>query len=134
MPPERKTVLLDTHAVHWLSAEPERISPDALEAIETAEELTVSAISWYELAWLARNDRIRIAVPVRAWLEHLAGHVRTVNVTAAIADTATALDAPFPGDPADRLIYASAIETGSLLISKDRALRDYRHPRSPVVW
>ena len=47
------TVLLDTHVVQWWSAEPDRLSRAATEALAGADQLAVSAISWFELAWLA---------------------------------------------------------------------------------
>ena len=127
-------VLLDTHVVHWWSAEPQRVSAPAREVLEDADELAVAAISWYELAWLARHDRIALNVPIRSWLQDLAAQLRTLGVTPAIADTAVALSSPFPGDPADRLIYATAIEHGLKLVTKDRAIREHDHPRSLVVW
>lgn len=128
------TVLLDTHVLQWWSAEPERLSPAAEQAVLAAGELAVSAISWFELAWLARHQRISVAVPVRSWLEDLAGLVRTYGVTPAIAATAVTLPPSFPGDPADRLIYATAIETGCRLVTKDRRLLTHRHPRTVALW
>jgi PIN domain nuclease of toxin-antitoxin system len=128
------TILLDTHVVHWWSAEPERVSAAAAAALEQAEQLAVAAISWFELAWLARHERITVSVPVRSWLERLASEVQTIGVTPAIADTAVALPSSFPGDPADRLIYATAIEHGWQLVTKDRRLRTHRHPGALVVW
>jgi PIN domain nuclease of toxin-antitoxin system len=127
-------ILLDTHVVHWWSAEPQRVSAPAREALEGADELVVAAISWYELAWLARHDRIVVNVPIRSWLEGLAAQLRTIGVTPAIADTAVSLPSTFPGDPADRLIYATAIEHGLKVATKDRAIRDHDHPRSVAVW
>jgi len=44
------------------------------------------------------------------------------------------LPSSFPGDPADRLIYATAIEHGFRLITKDRRLLD-QPSASPVgLW
>ena len=127
-------ILLDTHVVHWWSAEPKRVSPTAREALEEADELVVSAISWYELAWLARHERITVTVPIRSWLQGLAAQLRTIGMTPAIADTAVALPSSFPRDPADRLIYATVVEHGLGLVTKDRAIRDHDHPRSLAVW
>jgi PIN domain nuclease of toxin-antitoxin system len=127
-------VLLDTHVVHWWSAEPERVSEPARAALEAADDLAVAAISWYELAWLARHERIALNIPVRSWLEELGRHLRTIGVTPAVADTAAALPASFPGDPADRLIYATAIEHGLKLVTKDQAIGEHDRPRSLVVW
>jgi PIN domain nuclease of toxin-antitoxin system len=127
-------LLLDTHVVHWWSAEPKRVSAPARKALEEADELVASAISWYELAWLARHERITVTVPIRSWLQGLAAQLRTIGVTPAIADTAVALPSSFPGDPADRLIYATAIEHGLKLVTKDQEIRDHDGPRSLVVW
>ena len=127
-------VLLDTHVVQWWSAEPERISRAATKAISEADELAVAAISWFELAWLARHERIVVTIPLRSWLEQLSEQVRTVGITPAIADTAVSLPSAFPGDPADRLIFATAVEHGVKLVTKDRRLRV--HPLAPslIVW
>lgn len=128
------TVLLDSHVVQWWSAEPTRLSAAASREIEAADELAVNSITWFELAWLARHDRISVSVPVRSWLEGLAEDLRTVTTTPAIAETAAALPSSFPGDPADRLIYATAVENGWRLVTKDRKLRSHRHPRPVAVW
>lgn len=128
------TVLLDSHVVHWWSAEPDRLSRTATRTIEAADELAVASISWFELAWLAAHDRIVLALPTRSWLDGLAADVRSVGTRPAIAATAVALPASFPGDPADRLIYATAIEHGWELVTKDRRLRRHRHPRPFTVW
>jgi PIN domain nuclease of toxin-antitoxin system len=127
-------ILLDTHVVQWWSAEPDRLSSEATEALTAADELAVAAISWFELAWLAAHERIVVTVPRRSWLETLSSEVRTVGITSAIGDTAVSLPESFPGDPADRLIYATAIEQGWQLVTKDRRLRTYRQPRSITIW
>lgn len=128
------TVLLDTHVVHWWSAEPQRLSRAAAATLAGADDLAVAAISWFELAWLAKHERIRVSVPIRSWLQGLASQIRTVGATPAIADMAVSLPTSFPGDPADRLIYATAIEHGWQLVTKDTRLRHHRHPRPITVW
>lgn len=127
-------VLLDTHVVHWWSADPQRVSGRASAVLDQAEELAVAAISWFELAWLAKHERIVVNIPIRSWLLGLAAQVRTLGVTPPIADTAVALPSSFPGDPADRLIFATAIEHGLRLVTKDQAIRDHAHPRSVAIW
>jgi PIN domain nuclease of toxin-antitoxin system len=128
------TLLLDTHVVHWWSAEPDRISRSARSALRRADDLLIAAISWYELAWLAERQRIAVDVPIRSWLEALGANLRTVGITPAIADSAAGLPESFPRDPADRIIYATAIEHGVKLVTKDRAIAEHDGPRSLVVW
>ncbi|HET6683994.1 MAG TPA: PIN domain-containing protein [Gaiella sp.] len=128
------TVLLDTHVAHWWSAEPGRISKPAGTALREADEIAVAAISWFELAWLARHERITLAIPLDTWLGRLSEQLLTVPITPAIAATAVDLPSSFPGDPADRLIYATAIERGWRLITKDRRLRSRRHPTPIALW
>ena len=128
-------LLADTHIPHWSSAEPERLSAAAVGALETADELAVAAISWHELGWLATRGRITVSLPVLTWLGHLARSVRAAAVTPAIAATAVALPRTFAGDPADRLIYATAVEHGWRLVTKDERLRRHRgSPAARTIW
>lgn len=127
-------VLLDSHVLQWWTAEPHRVSKRATEAITGADEVAVSAITWFELAWLAEHARISVSVPVRSWLDRLADTVRTAPITPAIAHGAASLPDSFPGDPADRMIYATAVDRGWQLVTKDGALRRHRHPRPNTIW
>jgi len=128
------TILLDSHVLHWWSAEPERLSDTAARVLDEADELALAAISWYELAWMAHHERIEVSIPIRTWLDELSRDVRTIGISPAIAETAASLPASFPGDPADRIIYATAIEQGWRLVSKDRTMRRHGHPPDLVVW
>lgn len=127
-------VLADSHVLHWWSAEPSRLSRRAAAALESADEIAVAAITWFELAWLATHERIAVTMPVRAWLDALAADVRTVGITPAIADLAAGLPSSFPGDPADRLVFATAVDQGWPLVTKDRRLRDHPYPRRITLW
>src|SRR5690348_11360199 len=128
------TVLLDTHVIYWWSTESRRLSEAASRALQQADELAVAAVTWYELAWLAAHERIQPTMPVLAWLQQLAEHVRTVGITPSVAATAVSLPSSFPGDPADRLIYATAVEHGWRLVTKDQRLRTHRYPRPVTLW
>lgn len=110
------------------------MSDRARDIIDAADELVVADITWYELAWLAQHERILLMIPVGSWLRRLAAEVRTIGVTPAIAHAAATLPASFPSDPADRLIYASAIEHGWQLLTKDRRLLGHPAPRPIAVW
>ena len=74
------------------------------------------------------------AVPLRTWLSSLASGVRSIPVTPAIATTAVTLGQSFPADPADRLIYATAVEHGLRIVTKDERLHRHPHPRAVAIW
>lgn len=128
------TVLLDSHVLHWWSSEPERLSRAASRAVSRADQLAVASVTWYELAWLARHERIVVTMPIRSWLDRLSEQVRTISTTPAVAATAVALPSSFPGDPVDRIIYATAIESGCALVTKDDRLRRHQHPSTKTIW
>lgn len=128
------TVLLDTHALFWWSTEPSRLGAAGRGAIDAADELAVAAFTWWELAWMARSGRIGSSMPPRALIAALAREVRTIPLTPAIAVAAAAFPDSFPKDPGDRLIYATAVEHGWRLVSKDQRLRDFDTEGRVVVW
>lgn len=132
--PGLTTVLLDTHVVYWLDSDPGRLSIAASTAIEAADEIAVAGISWFELAWLAARDRIALALPARAWLEQVSQYVQTIPLTPSVAYTAASLPQSFPKDPADRVIYATAIENGWRLVTRDERLRAHPHPNPVALW
>lgn len=128
------TVLLDTHVLLWWRTTPGQLSDRANNALERADELAVASVTWYELAWLCTHARIQHVIPMRTWLERLARGVRTISTTPAIAATAAELPPTFPQDPADRVIYATAIEKGWPLVTKDGALRRHGQRKRITVW
>jgi PIN domain nuclease of toxin-antitoxin system len=128
------TVILDTHVLVWLSAAPRELSPAALRTINGADELAVAAITWWEIAWLTSHGRLTPSVPARAWVVDMARSVRTLPLTPAIAQTAADLPAPFPRDPVDRLIYATAVEHGYRLVTKDGLLHEHDPGGTVVIW
>lgn len=127
-------LLLDTHVLLWLGGEPERLSVAAAEAIDQADQLAVASITWFELAWLAEHGRILTSIPIRTWLSELARDVRSLPITPAVAATAAALRPSFPADPADRLIYATAVEHGVRIVTKDERMHRHPHPRPVAIW
>lgn len=127
-------LLLDTHALLWWSSEPSRVSAQAQAAIEGASTLAICPITWYELSWMAANGRVQPTIPVASWLSGLASQVQSLQITPAIAGRAAELPPNFPKDPADRLIFATAVEHGIRLVTKDRGLRDHKASRAVTLW
>ncbi len=128
-------IVLDTHAWIWWVADPKRLSGAAAEAIETAASIGVAAISCWEVAMLVRKERLALDRPVDRWVRQALARegVQAQALGPQVATAAGMLDsAEFPGDPADRFIYATARASGSTLVTRDRVLRDY-DPRG-TLW
>ncbi|MEM9606200.1 MAG: PIN domain-containing protein [Actinomycetota bacterium] len=124
-----RSLLLDTHVLYWLwSGSVDRLSASALSAIESADELLVAAITWYELALLLERGRIELVeTTAPAALASMADRVTTALLTWPIAVRAAGLERSpeFPRDPADRLIFATASERGVRLVTGDGRLRRF---------
>jgi len=58
--------------------------------------------------------------------------IEPAPVDSRIGVLATLLPGDAPADPADRLIVATALERGCLLVTPDRKLLDY--PFCPTLW
>ena len=129
------TVVLDTHAWLWWLADPTRLSDEAARRINEAETIGVATISCWEVAMLVRRGRIALDRDPRRWIRQALGQPGVLAMPlspSAAVEAALLDDEEFPGDPADRLIYATAREAGATLISKDAALRRF-DPRG-VAW
>lgn len=129
-----RTLLLDSHVLHWLADHPERLSAAAATAIERADELAVASPTWFELAWLRTRGRIQGTVPLRAWLDQLAQGVRTLPLGPGVATRAAELPASFPADPADRIIFSTAIELGLPLVTRDRRMHEHARGAPRLIW
>jgi PIN domain nuclease of toxin-antitoxin system len=115
-------ILLDTHILIWLLIAPEKLSPKARKAIVAARKtgsLALSAISLWEIAWLAENQRIAIDVTVESFVKKCASYVEILPVTPEIAVRSVQFPASYPKDPQDRLIGATAIVEGIRLLTHD---------------
>jgi len=121
-------ILLDTHTLIWLRAEPAKLSARASEAIRTArltEGLAISAITLWELAWIATHGRISFAGTIDTFVERTTASIAIRPITIKIAVLANQLPSTFPGDPSDRLIAATALDESCALITKDRSIRNF---------
>jgi PIN domain nuclease of toxin-antitoxin system len=119
-------IVLDTHVWLWWAAAPEHLSDAAREAIERAPRVGVSTLSAWEIAMLATRGRISLDREVSLWVRQALADARVESMApgAEVAVAAGLLDSKsFPGDPVDRLIYATARSAGATLITRDRAIR-----------
>jgi PIN domain nuclease of toxin-antitoxin system len=128
-------ILLDTHALIWLATAPENLSRSAREAIRAASGsggLAISAITLWELAWLATHNRLEINGTPDAIVEEFSSRTAILPIAVKIALLANQLPVSYPSDPCDRLIGATAMSEGIALITKDRTIRNYKQIKT--IW
>lgn len=120
-------IILDTHAlIWWINKTPNKLKPSIIALIEETEELAISCISSLEVAWLARNQRIRLNLPLEQWIERvIALNIKVLPITHDIAITSAALPIHHR-DPMDRLIISTAIFHNAKLISVDDIFPKYQ--------
>jgi PIN domain nuclease of toxin-antitoxin system len=128
------SVLLDTHVwVWWLTPDsPLSIAErSALDAKAERGELFLAAVSLWEVQMLAAKRRLQLPLRFPDWLTQ-ATDDRMISVVPLEIDVILALDAlpeSFHGDPADRLIVATARARKLPLATRDAAIRKSRAVR-----
>jgi PIN domain nuclease of toxin-antitoxin system len=130
------TVLLDTHIwVWWLTASEllSRRERDALDQAASDGMLRISAISLWEAQMLHTRQRLELPLPFAEWLRRAADPL-IVSILPLDLGVVLALDqlpATFHGDPADRLIVATASTHALPLATHDARIRRSRAVR---IW
>jgi PIN domain nuclease of toxin-antitoxin system len=121
-------MLLDTHVLIWLDQADEQLGPAARAAVQASfeeDEACVSAITFWEVAMLLARRRVRMALDVRAWrADLLRDGLVELPVDGAIGIAASQLE-DLHGDPADRMIVATALTSGARLATADHRILDW---------
>ncbi len=124
-------LLLDTHVWLWmLFQDPHITRSRALLRIEAAERqglLYLSAISLCEVGMLAAKKRIQIPYDCLTWVQEalkMPG-LNLVPLTPEIAIGASVLPGDVHGDPADRLLIATARQLTATLVTGDERILSY---------
>ena len=124
-------LLLDTHVWIWLvNGGPEPLQAGAADAIRRASAgsaLAVSAISVWEVAMLEAKGRLQLQMDCLEWVSEATRRsgVRILPLSPEIAVASTRLPGEWHGDPADRIIAATARHESAALVTRDRALLAY---------
>jgi PIN domain nuclease of toxin-antitoxin system len=132
-------ILLDTHAILWWQAGPDRLSSLARRQIAAARSILVSPISFWEISLLVAKGRVALdrdpAVWAQDFLETERVLVAELTPTAAVA-AGRLPSAGFDGDPADAMLYATARERDVPLLTKDERIRAYAAAARDVkaIW
>ena len=123
------------HVLVWLTTEPTRLSKHASSAIRRAGRgggIAISAITLWELAWLASHGRLQVTGTVEAYLDEVSSRVSVHPITAKVAALANQFQPNYSGDPCDRIIGATALADGMILVTKDAKIRDCKQVQT--LW
>ena len=126
-------IVLDTHVLVWRRTCPDQLSKAAADAIRTelkSDCVSIAAVTLWELSWLATNGRIDPGGTVPAFLKKMncRGGVPPLDGRNLCAGGRI----PYPKDPADRLIGATALTSGTNLVTKNNAIR--RSSLVRTIW
>lgn len=120
-------ILLDTHVVLWHERGDRRLGQRTRRLVERAllgRQAAVSAISFWEVAMRVHGRHVDFLFDPEAWRRDLLAQGLTeIPVNGLIGVRAGLLEG-LRGDPADRLIVATALE-GHQLVTADRRILDW---------
>ena len=118
-------ILLDTLVLVWLDEASPRLGSRAIEQIDVEFQygiIALSAVSFWEVGTLIRKGRIRLEMDLLAWRDDfLRQGVKEFPVSGDIGILASGLSG-FHGDPADRLIAATALHHSAALTTADQRI------------
>ena len=110
--------VFDTHVWVWAAAGDER----AKKLQQFSGTAIISAISQWEVSMLSMKGRLNLLPDEESWFsENLEPPVSLTPLTAEISITSCRLP-DFHGDPADRIIVATALVLGIPLITADEKI------------
>ena len=125
------SILLDTHVwLWWLTAAPQmkRREREAIDRLAADQLPFVSAISIWEGEMLVSRGRLIPKEPFDSWIRRMTAPdtVRLLGLDADVIAALHSLPKSFHGDPADRLIVATARAHGLALATHDSSIRRSR--------
>lgn len=120
-------LLLDTHIWLWLAGGEPRFNAASTAAIQDAlakDALFLSPISMWEIALKASRGKLELPHAIPAWMHQALDFpgLHLAPITVEIACECAALPAEFHGDPADRIIAATARAEHFTLLTHDKRL------------
>lgn len=119
-------LLLDTHVWIWSMSAPEKLAPKVRRTLEKpGQELWLSPVSVWEVALLVEKGRMKIEGHLEAWLPKAVARFQEAPVSHDIAAAFADIRLPH-GDPADRLLLATARVLHLTLVTADERLIDAR--------
>jgi PIN domain nuclease of toxin-antitoxin system len=122
-------ILMDTCAIIWDALEPDKLSKDALNAINKADEsnaLIISDISIWEISMLIKKKRIEVDATAANFINLFlqSRNISVQSISPEIAELSVNFGSDINNDPADRIIAATSIILNTQLVTADQNLID----------
>ncbi len=123
------SVLIDTHIwIWWLTGQRELSSKkhEYLDSLAQAgHPPSLSAISLWESQMLFCKGRLTLSIDFASWLSQAADPevIRLVPLDSSVVIALNELPGNFHGDPADRIIVATARAHSLTLMTEDKGIR-----------
>ncbi|MDR1441897.1 MAG: type II toxin-antitoxin system VapC family toxin [Bifidobacteriaceae bacterium] len=116
-------LLLDTHVIVWMAAEPTKLSGAARERLaDPVNQRFVSAISVLEMSIKHRVGKLPEVAPLLAGLDDMFARLAAKELPITFAEANLAGGLTWENrDPFDRLLAAQAIRQSLVLVSGDEA-------------
>ena len=119
-------MILDTCALLWLASGDKKLSRSALNEINAAAAVYVSAISGFEIAIKVVKGKLKLPSAPQEWFEKIVEHhglsVLTLELNVCIA---AAQLPPIHDDPCDRFIIATAKLHDLTVVTADERFEKY---------
>jgi len=128
-------IVLDTHVWIWWVSSPTLLSETAKHIIDeavTERNIFISSISAWEVAILESRGRLKLTMSASDWVaaSEALPFVDFVPVSNSIALKSVQLPGALHNDPADRIIIATTISLGAVLVTKDEKISNYPHVKT----
>lgn len=123
-------ILLDTHVWIWLMLGNPELSKRFIATIEKRvqqESILISAISVWEVGMLVAKKRISLEIDCLDWVEEALSSrgINLIPISPKIAIQSSRLPEDIHGDPADRILIATAHDQNAILVTHDRKILEY---------
>lgn len=121
-----RKLVLDTCALLWLASGGGKLSARALEAIDQADVVLVSAISSWEVGLKCKRGQLQLPLAPRDWFLRAVDVHQLIVADLSIDVLTSANDLPWHHrDPADRFIIATAILEACPVVTSDGRFADH---------
>ena len=130
MPKFEQGIIQDTHAWIWLFSGSTELSTEVITQINKAGKqgkVFISAISVWELSMLVAKKRVILSQSIHQWVKDGLNQpgVNLATMSPEVAIESSVLPGEVHGDPADRIIVATARINNLVLLTRDKKILRY---------